>query len=387
MKRSSERMSRVQAPIIPVVGDWIRANPGTISLGQGIVHYPPPPSIETYIKAFWDDPLAHQYGPVEGLDPLREAIAQKVTAENGVDISGREIAVTAGSNMGFLNMLLAISDPGDEIILPRPFYFNQEMAVRIANCEPIFVDTDSQGHLDLDAIKEALTEKTRAVVTVSPNNPTGVVYREDDLRSVNALCKSRGVYHISDEAYEYFLYDGDQHFSPASISGSEDHTISLYSLSKAYGFASWRIGYAVMPRDLFGALRKVQDTNVICATAISQYAAVGALKEGAPYCQQFVGDMAKVREQGVKALKTLGERVKPLASTGAFYFFVELPGFSGDDLALIRTLIEEHKVAVIPGSAFGITDRCAFRASFGALKTETAIEGLGRLISGLDQLI
>jgi len=380
-------MSRVQAPIIPVVGDWIRANPGTISLGQGIVHYPPPPSIETYIKAFWDDPLAHQYGPVEGLDPLREAIAQKVTAENGVDISGREIAVTAGSNMGFLNMLLAISDPGDEIILPRPFYFNQEMAVRIANCEPIFVDTDSQGHLDLDAIKEALTEKTRAVVTVSPNNPTGVVYREDDLRSVNALCKSRGVYHISDEAYEYFLYDGDQHFSPASISGSEDHTISLYSLSKAYGFASWRIGYAVMPRDLFGALRKVQDTNVICATAISQYAAVGALKEGAPYCQQFVGDMAKVREQGVKALKTLGERVKPLASTGAFYFFVELPGFSGDDLALIRTLIEEHKVAVIPGSAFGITDRCAFRASFGALKTETAIEGLGRLISGLDQLI
>ncbi|MGA0382614.1 MAG: pyridoxal phosphate-dependent aminotransferase [Arenicellales bacterium] len=387
MKRSSERMSRVQAPIIPVVGDWIRANPGTISLGQGIVHYPPPPSIETYIKAFWDDPLAHQYGPVEGLDPLREAIAQKVTAENGVDISGREIAVTAGSNMGFLNMLLAISDPGDEIILPRPFYFNQEMAVRIANCEPIFVDTDSQGHLDLDAIKEALTEKTRAVVTVSPNNPTGVVYREDDLRSVNALCKSRGVYHISDEAYEYFLYDGDQHFSPASIPGSEDHTISLYSLSKAYGFASWRIGYAVMPRDLFGALRKVQDTNVICATAISQYAAVGALKEGAPYCQQFVGDMAKVREQGVKALKTLGERVKPLASTGAFYFFVELPGFSGDDLALIRTLIEEHKVAVIPGSAFGITDRCAFRASFGALKTETAIEGLGRLISGLDQLI
>ena len=380
-------MSRVQAPIIPVVGDWIRANPGTISLGQGIVHYPPPPSIETYIKAFWDDPFAHQYGPVEGLDPLRESIAQKVTVENGVDLSGREIAVTAGSNMGFLNMLLAISDPGDEIILPRPFYFNQEMAVRIADCEPIFVDTDSQGHLDLDAIKEALTEKTRAVVTVSPNNPTGVVYREDDLRSVNALCKSRGIYHISDEAYEYFLYDGDQHFSPASISGSEDHTISLYSLSKAYGFASWRIGYAVMPQDLFGALRKVQDTNVICATAISQYAAVGALKEGAPYCHQFVGDMAKVRQQGVKALESLGSRVKPLPSTGAFYFFVELPDFSGDDLALIRTLIEEHKVAVIPGSAFGINDRCAFRASFGALKTETAIEGLGRLISGLDQLI
>ncbi len=387
MKRSSQRMDSVQAPIIPVVGDLIRANPGTISLGQGIVHYPPPESVGRYIKAFWDDPFAHQYGPVEGLDALREAISLKLSNENKINLNGREIAVTAGSNMGFLNMLLAIADPGDQVILPKPFYFNQEMAVRIANCDPVTVNTKADGHLDLAAIESVLTDRTRAVVTVSPNNPTGVVYREEDLRAVNALCKERGIYHISDEAYEYFLYDGDQHFSPASIAGSEDHTISLFSLSKAYGFASWRIGYAVMPEDLFGALRKVQDTNVICATAISQYAALGALEEGPAYCGRFVREMAEVRQQGMKALASLGSRVKPLASTGAFYFFVELPGFLGDDLALIRALIEEHKVAVIPGSAFGITDRCAFRASFGALKSESAIEGLGRLISGLDQMI
>lgn len=387
MTRSSARMAKVQQPIIPVIGDLIRSNPGTISLGQGIVHYPPPEAVRDFIARFWDDPTAHQYGPVEGLDPLREAVARKLARENGVGTDGREIAITAGSNMGFLNMLLAITDPGDEVILPKPFYFNQEMAVRIADCEPVTVATDAEGHLDLDAISAALSPRTRAIVTVSPNNPTGVVYREGALRAVNALCKERGLYHISDEAYEYFLYDGDQHFSPASIAGSEDHTISLYSLSKAYGFASWRIGYAVMPEHLFGSLRKVQDTNVICATAISQYAALGALSEGATYCRQFVHGMAEVRQQGIESLKRLGDRVRPLSSTGAFYFFVELPGYSGDDLALIRTLIERFGVAVIPGSAFGITDRVAFRASFGALKSETAITGLDRLISGLDQLI
>jgi len=144
-------MARVQQPIIPVIGDWIRANPDTISLGQGIVHYSPPPSISGTIARFWDDPSAHQYGPVEGLDPLRDAIAEKLEAENRMSLGHRAIAVTAGSNMGFLNMLLAITDPGDEIILPKPFYFNQEMAIRIADCVPVTVPTDVNGALDVEA--------------------------------------------------------------------------------------------------------------------------------------------------------------------------------------------------------------------------------------------
>ena len=382
----SQRMSRVQQPIIPVIGDWIRANPNTISLGQGIVHYSPPPAISGAIARFWDDPSAHQYGPVEGLDPLRDAIAKKLETENRISLSRRAIAVTAGSNMGFLNMLLAITDPGDEIILPKPFYFNQEMAIRIADCVPVTVPTDVNGALDVEALSHSISTRTRAIVTVSPNNPTGVVYSERSLRAVNALCKTNEIYHISDEAYEYFLYDGDKHFSPASIEGSEGHTISLYSLSKAYGFASWRIGYAVIPEELFGSLRKVQDTNVICATAISQYAALGALEAGPSYCEPFVAEMANVRQQGLEAFDTLNNRVRPLLSTGAFYFFVEIPDYSGDDLTLARQLIEKSGVAVIPSSAFGVVEHCGFRASYGALKSDSAIEGLERLISGLSQL-
>ena len=129
-----------------------------------------------------------------------------------------------------------------------PYYFNHEMAVTMAGCRPVLVATDDDFQLDLDAVAAAITANTRAVVTISPNNPSGAVYPEADLRELNRLCAERGVYHIHDEAYEYFLYDGAEHFSPGSLPDAGDHTISLFSLSKAYGFASWRIGYLPPPR-------------------------------------------------------------------------------------------------------------------------------------------
>jgi aspartate/methionine/tyrosine aminotransferase len=128
-----------------------------------------------------------------------------------------------------------------------------------------------------ELIEAAITPRTKAVVTVSPNNPTGAVYPESALREVNRICRERGVYHIHDEAYEYFTYGNARHFSPGSIAGSADHTISIFSLSKSYGFASWRIGYQVIPDHLFGAVNKVQDTVLICPPVVSQYAAVGAM--------------------------------------------------------------------------------------------------------------
>ena len=129
----------------------------------------------------------------------------------------------------------------------------------------------------------AITPRTRAIVTISPNNPSGAVYPKATLAAVNALCSERGIYHISDEAYEYFVYDGAEHFSPASLPGATEHTISLYSFSKAYGFASWRIGYMVIPEALTVAVRKAQDTILICPPVVSQHAALGALAAPADY--------------------------------------------------------------------------------------------------------
>lgn len=384
---SSTRMDRVQSPIIPTVAAVIQQHPGTISLGQGVVYYPPPPEAIAQITAFLADPEQHKYQAVEGIAPLVEQIAVKLKAENGMAIDPqRQIVVTAGSNMGFLNAILAITSPGDEILLQTPYYFNHEMAVTIAGCRPILVATDEQYQLRPTAIAEAITERTRAIVTISPNNPTGVVYPETDLRQVNTLCRERGIYHIHDEAYEYFTYDGVQHFSPGAIDTSHHHTISLYSLSKAYGFASWRIGYMVIPTHLTAAVMKIQDTNVICPAVIAQYAALGALQVGVRYCQEKLGAIAAVRQQLLRELTPLGDRCTIPPSNGAFYVLLNVQT-QLDALSLVERLIREHRIAAIPGTTFGLEKGCYLRIAYGSLQPETAIEGIGRLVQGLNAIL
>lgn len=380
-------MQSVQAPVIPLIGDMIRRHPGTISLGQGVVHYGPPPEAIEEIGRFLADPENHKYRPVQGLPELIAAAAAKLRAENRLCLEGEEsILITAGGNMAFLNALLAIADPGDEIILQSPCYFNHEMAVTMASCRPILVPTDADYQLQPEALAAAITPRTRAIVTISPNNPTGAVYSEASLCIVNALCARFGLYHIHDEAYEYFTYDDALHFSPGSLPGSEAHTISLYSLSKAYGFASWRIGYMAAPRHLIAAIKKVQDTNLICAPVISQYAALGALRAGAAYCRAHLAGLAEVRAIGLQELASIADFCTVPRAEGAFYFLLRLDT-NWDAMELAMHLIERHRVAVLPGTTFGLTDTCSLRVSYGALHKETVVEGIGRLVAGLEELM
>lgn len=386
INRQSLRMQAVQPPIIPVVGALIKQNPGTISLGQGVVSYGPPPEAIAQITRFLSNPNNHKYQAVTGIPELVNAIEMKLKSENGVAVNeGSQIVVTAGSNMGFINAVMAITDPGDEVILQKPFYFNHEMAVQMADCQPVLVDTDEQYQLRLDAIRAAITPKTRAIVTVSPNNPTGVVYPEADLRAVNELCRTHGLYHIHDETYEYFTYDGVQHFSPGSIPGSNAHTISLFSLSKAYGFASWRIGYMVLPAQLLTAVEKIQDTIVICASVLSQYAAVGALQAGVSYCRKHLEILSQVRQICLKQLASVQDICTIPSANGAFYFLLNVHT-DLDSFALVERLIREHKVAVIPGNTFGM-EGCYLRVAYGALQPDTVAEGMGRLVKGLRAIV
>ncbi len=384
--RQSLRMEAVQSPIIPVVGDLVRAVPGTISLGQGVVHYGPPREAIDEIARFHEDPQNHKYKAVEGVPALLEMLRGKLHAENGIAVGPENpVVVTAGGNMAFLNAVLAIADPGDEIVLQAPYYFNHEMAVAIAGCRPVPVATDEDFQLRLDAIRGALTDRTRAVVTVSPNNPSGAVYPEAALREVNELCRSRGIFHIHDEAYEYFLYGGATHFSPGSIPGSAAHTISLYSFSKAYGFASWRIGYMVLPAPLLDAVRKIQDTNLICPPVISQYAALGALKAGAAYCRGKLEKIAEVRGIALRELEGIRDLCTVPRADGAFYFLLRLKS-SLDPLDVVRRLVAEHRVAAIPGTTFGLGG-CTLRMAYGSLEKSTAAEGIGRLVRGLRAIL
>jgi aspartate/methionine/tyrosine aminotransferase len=384
---ASTRMDAVQAPIIPIIGALIRQHPGTISFGQGVVSYPPPAEAIAQITAFLQRPNNHKYQSVQGIPPLLEAIAEKLQQDNQIVLGDQQaIVVTAGSNMGFLNAVLAITQPGDELILQTPYYFNHEMAATIAGCHAVCVPTDSHYQLDLAAIRAAITTKTRAIVTISPNNPTGVVYPEAALRAVNQLCCDLGLYHIHDEAYEYFTYEGVQPFSPGAIVGSEAHTISLYSLSKAYGFASWRIGYMVIPANLLEPVMKVQDTNLICPPVVSQYAALGALQAGKAYCVEQLGAIAQVRAQVLQALQTISQWCHVPASDGAFYFFLRVQTHLSA-MHLAQQLIEHHQVAVIPGETFGMANGCYLRVAYAALPEHLVQPGIERLIQGIKALV
>ena len=383
----ANRMEQVQTPVIPVVGELIRENPGTISLGQGVVHYGPPPQAFEAINTFLADPQLHKYQAVHGIPTLLDEITKKLKHDNNITLDeSQRIVVTSGGNMAFMNAVLAIADPGHEVILPVPYYFNHEMAIMMASCKAVLVPTDENYQLQPEALAAAITDKTRAIVTVSPNNPTGAVYSEASLRAVNESCRQHGIYHISDEAYDYFVYDGVRHFSPASIADSSAHTISLYSLSKAYGFASWRIGFMVIPERLFTAVRKIQDTILICPTVISQFVAAAAMQVGAAYCQPYLQGLAEVRALVQNELAQAKSFCEVPPADGAFYFLLRLDT-KMKPLALVERLVREHRVAAIPGDAFGMNDGCYLRVAYGALQKETVAEGMGRLVQGLRTII
>jgi aspartate/methionine/tyrosine aminotransferase len=383
----SRRMQAVQTPIIPVVAELIRRHPGTISLGQGVVHYGPPREALEAIAPMHGEVQNHKYHAVEGIPPLVYALGQKLARENGIAIGPQNrVVVTAGGNMAFFNALLAIADPGDEIILLAPYYFNHEMAVAMLNCRAVIVPLDAQYQIDLEVIERAITPRTRAVVTISPNNPSGAVYPPESLEQVNRLCRERGIYHISDEAYEYFVYDGARHFSPASLPDSAEHTISLYSFSKAYGFASWRIGYMLIPEALMVALRKAQDTILICPPVVSQHAALGALSAPAEYHRRNLARVAEVRALVLEELVVVRSFCTIPPALGAFYFLLKVET-SLADMTVVERLVSEFGVAVIPGSTFGLEQGCYLRVAYGALERDTIAAGIGRLVKGLKHIV
>jgi aspartate/methionine/tyrosine aminotransferase len=256
----------------------------------------------------------------------------------------------------------------------------------MAGCRAVRVPTDDRYQLRVDAIAAAVTGRTRAVVTISPNNPSGAVLGERDLRAVNALCRDRGLYHFSDEAYEYFTYGDARHVSPGSFADAAGHTLSLYSLSKAYGFAGWRIGYVVYPEHLDAAMMKSQDTILICPTVASQLAAMAALDVGRAYCEPHVQALAELRATVLAQLASLAPLAHVPAADGAFYCLLKV-STALDPNTIAERLIREHLVAVIPGTAFGMTDGCYLRVAYGALQKETVAEGIGRLVRGLRAIV
>jgi aspartate/methionine/tyrosine aminotransferase len=234
---AARRLEQVQQPVIPVMGELIRQTPGTLSLGQGMVSWGPPEQVHQAVAAALQqhDPGLDRYGPVAGSEALREALGLWLQREQGLDLSQSAVLITAGSNMAFNAVVQVLCDPGDELILPVPYYFNHEMAIRLAGATPVAVEAGVVP--DPERLAAAITPRTRAIVTISPNNPSGAVFPRDVLAAINRLCAERGLLHISDEAYALFSYGGESVWSPGRGAGSGSHTITLGSLSKSHGMA------------------------------------------------------------------------------------------------------------------------------------------------------
>lgn len=380
------RVAAVSPPIVPAIRRLIRAHPGTLSLAQGEAGFEPPPQALEAVRTGLTGANAHAYGPAAGEPVLLEALADKLQRENGIDpAAGSRLQVTAGANLAFLYALLAIVEPGEEVVLPVPWYFNHEMAVTLADCQVVAVPVEEDGCPSVRALERAAGKRTRAIVTVSPNNPTGAVYPREALAAINKLCRDRGLYHISDETYEYFTYNGARHYSPGADPAAARHTLSLFSFSKAYGMAGWRVGCLVYPEHLAVAMSKIQDTCLICPPAPSQWAAVGALRAGSDYCRARLARLDKARILLQQALRASGRLAGSFPADGAFYLFVRLRT-QVTDRDVVDRLIRRHRVAVLPGTGFGMPAGCWLRLSYGGLSPATAAEAAGRLGSGLASL-
>ena len=378
---AASRLELVQSPVIPVMAELIRQSPGTLSLGQGMVAWGPPASCAAQLQQALADPAdLDPYGAVAGDPALLQALAHWLEREHQLDLSGSALLITAGSNMAFNALVQVLCDPGDEVLLPVPYYFNHEMAVRLAGGRPVAVQAGVMP--DPEQLAAAITPRSRAIVTISPNNPSGAVLPRPVLEAINRLCAERGLLHICDEAYGLFHHGGPPIWSPGSQSGSGGHTITLGSLSKSHGMAGWRVGWAVAPQSLMADLAKVQDTILICPPRLSQQAALGALAAGGSWCRQQIAGLAPRRQQVLTALGQSGAPWRLLApADGAFYALLQLDCNLSADAAM-EQLIRRHRVALVSGSSFGL-EGCCLRLSYGMLGPDALAEALRRLVGGL----
>ncbi|QPN59784.1 aminotransferase class I/II-fold pyridoxal phosphate-dependent enzyme [Synechococcus sp. CBW1002] len=399
---AAARLEAVASPVIPEVAALTRQTPGTLSLAQGMVHWAPPPGVDVAVRQALDAAASqpggcsaalHRYGAMAGEPELLAAIGTKLRHQNQLDLEGSALLVTAGSNMAFNAVAQVICDPGSEVLLPVPYYFNHAMAIQLAGGVPVPVEA---GWIpDPEILARAITPRSRAIVTISPNNPSGLVIPASVLAAINALCERHGLFHINDEAYELFVHGAEPHWSPGSLAGSGAHTISLYSLSKAYGMAGWRIGYAALPQQLMAAVAKVQDTVMICPPLLNQRAALAALEAGPAWCASRIAALGERRRQLVNALNEAAESL-PCAllaqPDGAFYALlrIDAPGGTLGSRDLMRRLVLEQRLASVDGASFGLVDQrhgCVLRLSYGMLNAAELEEALRRLRQGIKALI
>jgi aminotransferase len=325
---------------------------GAINLAQGFPDFAAPEELKRAAAAAIDADF-NQYAITWGAKPLRDAIAAKYLRTYGLEFDPeREITVCCGATEGMIASLLAVLDPGDEVVLFEPFYENYGPDAQLCGAVPRYVTLhEPDWSFDPDELRAAFTPKTKAIVLNSPNNPTGKVFRREELEVIAKLCQEFDCLAITDEIYEHILYDGTVHVPMIALPGMRNRTILVNSMSKTYSVTGWRVGWVLASPELTGSIRKVHDFLTVGAAAPLQQAGALALSLPEAYYESLMNAYRTRRDHLLGILQDAG--FKCFAPQGAYYVMTGIEAFGfAEDTSFVRHLIANVGVAAVPGSSF-----------------------------------
>ncbi len=319
-----------------------------------------------------------KYGPAAGEPKLREAIAQKLQKENLLCYGAENVIVTNGGKHSLFNLFLATIEPGDEVIIPAPYWVSYPEMVKLAEGTPVIVETTAEGGFKItpEQLRQVITPRTRIFVLNSPSNPTGMVYTPEEIKALAEVVVENDIYVVSDEIYEKLLYDGAEHFSIGAASPEAyDRTIISSGFAKAYSMTGWRVGFLAGPVDLIRACITIQGHSTSNVCTFAQYGAIAALEGSQAPVEEMRQAFAQRRQYMLDALNAIPGLTCPKPD-GAFYLFPSIQKTGLTSLEFSEALLTQHQVAVVPGIAFGAND--CIRLSY-ATDMETIKIGMERL--------
>jgi len=374
----SKRVSEIPFSGIRKFFELVQQTEGVVSLGVGEPDFPTPDPIKDEGVASIERDYT-SYTSNYGLMDLREAISNKLEIENGIKYDpASQILVTSGTSEALDLAFRAILEPGDEVLVPEPSYVSYKPCVWFAYGTPIGVPMKEVNDfkISVEDLEGKVSEKTKAIIVASPNNPTGSVLEKKDLKKIAKFSIENDLTVISDELYEYLIYDGIKHASIGSLPGMRERTITINGFSKGHAMTGWRVGYAAGNPDVIEAMMKIHQYTMLCAPTTAQYAAIAAFK-----CKRQVKKMVEEYDRRRKLLVSgLNElpKVSCVMPKGAFYAFPNITGTGLSSEQFARNLLKESKVAVVPGSTFGESGEGYVRCSY-SVSRDVIREALTRL--------
>ncbi|OYT53578.1 MAG: hypothetical protein B6U77_03655 [Candidatus Hecatellales archaeon ex4484_218] len=365
MKKMAKRGELIERPAYRAIRDYAAqlGYKDLIYLNIGEPDFSTPPNIVEAAKKAMDEGFTH-YTEERGLGELRETLALKFGEEKKVKIGKDEILVTNGSAEALFITIMSLVDPGDEVILLSPYYPPYLSCVRMASGKPVIVSTDRKTLTPQpETIQKLVNEKTKVIIVNSPCNPTGMVYGKDIIKAIVDIAVDHDFYIISDEVYDRFVYDDEKVWSPSIFDPALERTIIINSFSKTYAMTGWRIGYLIGNKNIIANILKIKGSVNVCASSISQKAALEALKNSDNHVKKMLEEYAKRRKLVLDRLSKIPGFNCPTPK-GAFYVFPDISSFERDSLKFTMYLLKEAHVVVSPGKAFGLEGEGHIRISY-----------------------